>query len=87
MHKSVNCILCVSIVSVDCFSVSKESYEDCDCICIFILTHGTNGDYVYAKDYRYRLSDIWEKFTADNCETLAGKPKLFFIQVSNLIRF
>ncbi|KAK1119766.1 hypothetical protein K0M31_013182 [Melipona bicolor] len=61
-------------------NLSKENYEDCDCICIFILTHGTSGDYVYARDYRYRLSDIWEKFTADNCRTLAGKPKLFFIQ-------
>lgn len=72
---------------IHCFSVSKENYEDCDCICIFILTHGTSGDYVYAKDYRYRLSDIWEKFTADNCRTLAGKPKLFFIQVSVLYDF
>lgn len=78
----LHCFMCIH-----CFSVSKENYEDCDCICIFILTHGTSGDYVYAKDYRYRLSDIWEKFTADNCRTLAGKPKLFFIQVSVLYDF
>ncbi|XP_050588527.1 caspase-1-like [Bombus affinis] len=60
--------------------LSEDNYEDYDCICIFILSHGTSGDYVYATDYQYRLSDIWERFTADNCPSLTGKPKLFFIQ-------
>ncbi|XP_060832415.1 caspase-1-like [Bombus pascuorum] len=61
-------------------NLSANDYEDYDCICIFILSHGTNGDNVYAKDYPYRLSDIWGRFTADNCPSLTGKPKLFFIQ-------
>lgn len=27
----------------------------------------------------YDFEKIWENFTADNCVTLAGKPKLFFV--------
>ncbi|XP_068978873.1 caspase-3-like [Bombus flavifrons] len=61
-------------------NLSANNYEDYDCICIFILSHGTSGEYVYAKDYPYRISDIWGRFTADNCPSLTGKPKLFFIQ-------
>lgn len=52
-----------------------------------ILTHGGDSDILYANDRQYKLDELWSKFTADRCPTLAGKPKLFLIQVSkqNLI--
>ena len=36
---------------------------------------------LYGYDRPYAVQKIWEPFTAANCEDLAGKPKLFFIQV------
>lgn len=55
------------------------NHSECDCIMITILSHGISG-YIYARDKEYKLESIWSKFTANNCPTLAGKPKLFFIQ-------
>lgn len=46
---------------------------------IIILSHGEHG-IIYAKDTEYKLDVISNKFLASNCPTLAGKPKLFFIQ-------
>lgn len=62
-------------------NISAASYDhnDHDCIAIAILTHGENG-YLYAKDVMYKLESVWHFFTARECKTLAGKPKLFFIQ-------
>lgn len=58
---------------------SREDHSDNDCILIAILSHGELG-YIYAKDVQYKLDSIWHYFTATNCPSLAGKPKLFFIQ-------
>lgn len=44
-----------------------------------VLTHGKK-DFLFAKDNPYKPEDLWLPFTADKCPTLAGKPKLFFIQ-------
>lgn len=58
---------------------AKMDHTDSDCILIAILSHGEMG-YIYAKDSQYKLDSIAYCFTAQNCKTLAGKPKLFFIQ-------
>lgn len=58
---------------------AAQDHSDHDCIAIAILTHGEQG-YLYAKDVMYKLDTIWHYFTARDCPTLAGKPKLFFIQ-------
>lgn len=60
-------------------NVSRMDHTDFDCICIAILSHGENG-FLYSKDTHYKLDSITQYFTADRCPTLAGKPKLFFIQ-------
>ncbi|XP_044013185.1 caspase-1-like isoform X1 [Aphidius gifuensis] len=60
--------------------LSNEDHRDNDCLCIFMLTHGLSNDLVFAKDVAYDVKKIWKPFTADKCKTLAGKPKLFFIQ-------
>ena len=44
-----------------------------------MLTHGNEG-ILYGYDHSYGAHKIWEHFTADKCNTLAGKPKMFFLQ-------
>ncbi|KAL7737060.1 hypothetical protein ACLKA6_005281 [Drosophila palustris] len=58
---------------------ASMDHSDNDCIAIAILSHGEHG-YIYAKDVQYKLDNIWHYFTSHICPTLAGKPKLFFIQ-------
>ena len=49
--------------------------------CIFlVLSHGELG-ILYASDHPYKPENLWTHFTADKCPSLAGKPKMFFIQV------
>lgn len=50
-----------------------------DCLIVAVLSHGELG-LLYAHDTPYKPDSIWSHFTADKCPTLAGKPKLFFIQ-------
>ncbi|XP_075217421.1 caspase-1-like isoform X4 [Lycorma delicatula] len=59
--------------------VSEEDHSDCDCILFALLSHGEQG-MIYSKDSGYKSENLWSRFTADLCPTLAGKPKLFFIQ-------
>lgn len=62
-------------------TVSQEDFTDADCLCVTVLTHGMGSNYLLAKDHPYNVDQLWTPFTADRCVTLAGKPKLFFIQV------
>ncbi|KAJ8976877.1 hypothetical protein NQ317_001201 [Molorchus minor] len=50
-----------------------------DCILIAILSHGEMG-VIYAKDTPYKPDYLWAPFTGDRCPSLAGKPKMFFLQ-------
>ncbi|PBC26688.1 Caspase [Apis cerana cerana] len=61
-------------------SLQNEEHDDCDCICFFVLTHGKIGDNVSAYDMTYPVQMIWQPFNSDSCISLAGKPKLFFVQ-------
>ncbi len=47
---------------------------------LIVLSHGKT-DLLYAYDMSYNPEILWEPFSADKCGDLAGKPKLFFIQV------
>ncbi|XP_011196296.2 caspase, partial [Zeugodacus cucurbitae] len=60
-------------------SASQKDHSENDCILVAILSHGEHG-YIYAKDVQYKLDAIWSYFTPQKCPSLAGKPKLFFIQ-------
>ena len=62
------------------FSATKRNYSDCDCFLLAVLSHGEMG-ILYSKDSAYKPESLWTEFTADKCPTLAGKPKLFFLQV------
>lgn len=57
-------------------------HSEMDCILIVVLTYG-NKEQLHAYDQTYSPAILWESFTNETCPTLAGKPKLVFIQVSN----
>lgn len=56
------------------------NHADEDCILVAVLSHGELG-ILYAKDQPYKPDRLWSHFNAEKCPTLAGKPKLFFVQV------
>ncbi|CAO1386026.1 unnamed protein product [Diamesa hyperborea] len=60
-------------------NVSRMDHKDNDCLLIAILSHGELG-FLHSKDTHYKLEAITSYFSADRCPSLAGKPKLFFIQ-------
>ena len=58
---------------------AQMDHTDSDCLLVAVLTHGELG-MLYAKDTHYKPENLWHYFTGDNCPSLAGKPKMFFIQ-------
>jgi len=60
--------------------VRKEDHSDSDCLMIVVLSHGEKHK-IYCADSDYKPEMLWDSFTADVCPTLAGKPKIFLIQV------
>lgn len=65
-------------------AVSEKDHSDSDCLVIAVLTHGGEGK-LYANDYPYLTDELWSPFAGDKCPTLAGKPKIFFIQVKYFV--
>lgn len=81
-------VLCIDIV--EC----KTDHSQDDCFACVILSHGDRdvyykreekqlfeGDIIYGTDQTIFLSDLTEHFRDENCPTLAGKPKIFIVQV------
>lgn len=60
-------------------TLSKSDYSNVDCLLIAVMTHGDRGK-IYARDHQYPPDFLWRSFSGDNCPSLAGKPKLFFVQ-------
>jgi hypothetical protein len=46
-----------------------------------VLSHGKEGK-MYSRDGYYEKEKLTAPFTNDKCPTLAGKPKLFFLEVN-----
>jgi hypothetical protein len=63
--------------------------QDSSCFVCCIMTHGNMGK-IYGSDSKsLDIKTITDLFKRDNCQALAGKPKLFFIQAcrgSNQLR-
>ncbi|CAH0546194.1 unnamed protein product [Brassicogethes aeneus] len=59
--------------------LAKMDHSKKSCIIVSVLSHGEMG-IIYAKDTCYKPDDLWKNFTGDRCPSLAGKPKMFFIQ-------
>lgn len=60
-------------------ALSKEDHSNNDCLVVCVLSHGDRGN-LWARDGCYPIDDLYSNFTGERCLTLAGKPKLFFIQ-------
>ncbi|XP_052770377.1 caspase-3-like isoform X2 [Mya arenaria] len=58
---------------------AQEDHSDEDCFVGVLLSHGEE-DKICGTDGTVELQDIFTYFKGNNCNTLAGKPKLFFIQ-------
>ncbi|GAB6023668.1 hypothetical protein CHUAL_008433 [Chamberlinius hualienensis] len=58
---------------------SADVHQNNDCFVCIVLSHGDEG-FLYSSDTKYQPSDLWTPFLAHKCPSLAGKPKLFFIQ-------
>ncbi|GFQ87266.1 caspase-3 [Trichonephila clavata] len=62
----------------------KPGFETVDSCVVYILSHGgryKNRDYILGTDHEeIYLDDIYEMFNNENCESLIGKPKIFFFQ-------
>ncbi len=91
--------LIIKHAKFDLISAAKRDYKDCDCFLFILSSHGTFAqaadkenpgavsvtyDVVQATDGQLPLPMLLDNFKASNCPSLAGKPKLFFIQVSPL---
>lgn len=66
-------------MSINLREVSEEDHSDADCFVCVILSHGEEG-VVYGTDGKVPLEKLLGYFKGDICPSLAGKPKLFFIQ-------
>lgn len=58
---------------------SKENHKDNDCFVCCILTHGEHGQ-LWGSDSKFPIELLFNFFLGNNCPTLVGKPKLFFVQ-------
>uniref|UniRef100_A0A8C4IGA5 Caspase-8 n=1 Tax=Dicentrarchus labrax TaxID=13489 RepID=A0A8C4IGA5_DICLA len=60
--------------------LGKKNFLDDDALVVCMLSHGNKGS-VYGTDaQQVFLQDVTKPFTSGQAPTLAGKPKLFFIQ-------
>lgn len=58
----------------------KDHSEFCTFF-VVILSHGDEGNIIYASDGQaMNLDDICKYFSARNCSSLGGKPKVFIVQ-------
>jgi caspase-like apoptosis-related cysteine protease len=65
-------------------AANKTDHTDADCIVIIVLTHRNKNGTLHTKDRAYSIQELWMPFAADKCPSLAGKPKLFFIEVNTM---
>ena len=63
--------------------LAQSDHSDADCVFVAVLSHGELG-ILYASDQPFKPDRLWSHFNAEKCPTLAGKPKLFFVQVPTL---
>lgn len=69
----------VKTITTTLQSTAAEDHTNADCLIVVAMSHGESG-LLHSHDSLYPVDALWAPFTADRCSTLAGKPKLFFIQ-------
>nr|CAD7575686.1 unnamed protein product [Timema californicum] len=76
IHNNLEFVEIKGIIS----KLAMEDHSDADCLLVTVLTHGMDNGYLHSKDSVYSVEKLWMPFTAEKCQTLAGKPKIFIIQ-------
>ncbi len=72
-------------------TLETMDHSNFDCVCIVLSSHGTSKiitvsdfdvceEYIYGMDGCVRIADLMKSLKEDRCPTLAGKPKLVFVQ-------
>ncbi|KAM9548195.1 caspase-8-like [Guaruba guarouba] len=59
---------------------SEKDHSNMDCFACFIFSHGAKDKIKGVDDQFVNIEDLVSCFSGSNCPSLAGKPKLFFIQ-------
>jgi caspase 7 len=62
------------------YYATRIDHSDADCFFLAIFSHGEDG-IIYGTDGKINLTDLTAPFRGDKSTTLAGKPKIFVIQV------
>ncbi|NXY45936.1 CASP8 protein, partial [Ceuthmochares aereus] len=57
-----------------------EDHKDKDCFVCCILSHGKKGIIYGVDGQEVPIQELTTSFTGRNCRSLAGKPKVFFVQ-------
>ncbi|KAK4323216.1 hypothetical protein Pmani_006067 [Petrolisthes manimaculis] len=65
--------------------VAATDHSQHDALAVIFMSHGglnekNNREFICVYDGKVDTSVLWENFTAEKCPSLAGKPKMFFIQ-------
>lgn len=55
-------------------------HSECDMLVVMFMSHGEQ-DVLWGRDTHFKPDILFDSFQADQCKSLAGKPKLFFVQV------
>ena len=63
-------------------SVSLEDHSNNDCLLVSVMSYASKNGKIAAADEDYNVEELWENFLGENCDSLIGKPKLFFIEAS-----
>ncbi|NWU92254.1 CASP8 protein, partial [Upupa epops] len=58
----------------------REDHRDRDCFVCCILSHGKKGIIYGVDGQEVPIQNLTTSFTGQNCRSLAGKPKVFFVQ-------
>ncbi|TNN48223.1 Caspase-8 [Liparis tanakae] len=61
-------------------TLGARSFLDEDALVVCVLSHGDMGCVFGVDDQKVSIQDLKQPFTSRRAPTLAGKPKLFFIQ-------
>lgn len=66
-------------------TVKLADHTDCDSLVVVFMSHGgiheyRNQEFIWTYDKEVNTSELWKNFTPEKCPSLAGKPKMFFIQ-------
>lgn len=59
--------------------MAETDHTNYDCFVCFICSHGDGEAFLTKDDGRITIQEILTPFKAGNCKSLAGKPKIFFI--------